>query len=396
FLQHSSGSTGLQKGVMLSHGAVLNQIAAYSAAIRLTPQDVIVSWLPLYHDMGLIAGFIMPVVQGIPLVLMSPFHWVREPLILLRTIHDYKGTLCWLPNFSYNFLATRIRKSALDGLDLSSLRAVINCSEPVRHDSHVTFAERFTEYGLAPLALQTCYAMAENTFAVTQSEIGAAPVVDEISRDLIMTQRRAQPLNGSSAPSMTMVSCGQAIPNTEIRIVDAERRDLPERYVGEIALRSDCMLTGYYHRADATGEAMQDGWYFTGDYGYLADGELFITGRKKDLIIVAGKNIYPQDIENILNDIPGVHPGRTVAFGVLNEQLGTEDIAVIGEVETEDPDELDQIKREIRGRIAQTTDVMAHYVHLVGPNWLLKTSSGKIARGANKDKFIKEVIEKGE
>ena len=144
FLQHSSGSTGLQKGVMLSHGAVLNQIAAYGESIQLTPDDVIVSWLPLYHDMGLIAGFIMPIVQGIHLVLMSPFHWVRDPQILLHAIQEYRGTLCWLPNFAYNFLATRVRKSALDGLDLSSLRAVINCSEPVRHDSHHVFAERYT------------------------------------------------------------------------------------------------------------------------------------------------------------------------------------------------------------------------------------------------------------
>jgi acyl-CoA synthetase (AMP-forming)/AMP-acid ligase II len=326
---------------------------------------------------------------------MSPFHWVRDPMILLRAIQDYQGTLCWLPNFAYNFLATRIRKSALDGLNLSSLRAAINCSEPVRHDSHLTFAERFTPYGLSPLALQTCYAMAENTFAVTQSQIGVAPVVDVIDRDLIMTQRLAHRVNGA-VPTITMVSCGRPVPNTDIRIVDSERRPLPERTVGEVALRSNCMLTGYYHRTDATDEAMQDGWYFTGDYGYLADGELFITGRKKDLIIVGGKNIYPQDIENILNDVPGVHPGRTVAFGILNEQLGTEDIAVICEVETDDEEQRDQITREIRARIAQTTDVMAHYVHLVGPMWLLKTSSGKITRGANRDKFIKEVLEQDE
>ncbi len=392
FLQHSSGSTGLQKGVMLSHGAVLNQVAAYSESIRLTPDDVIVSWLPLYHDMGLIAGFIMPIIQGVHLVLMSPFHWVREPFILLQAIHQHRGTLCWLPNFAYNFLATRIRPSALDGLDLSSLRAAINCSEPVRHDSHQTFAAKFAPYGLSPDALHTCYAMAENTFAVTQSAIDQPLTVDVIDRRLIMEQRIAQPAENLDAPAIAMVSCGRPIPETEIRIVDAERRDLAERRVGEIALRSNCMLSGYYHRADATDQAMQDGWYFTGDLGYIADGELYITGRAKDLIIVGGKNIYPQDIENILNDVPGVHPGRTVAFGVLNEQLGTEDIAVICEVETEDEDEHAQIAREIRSRIAQTTDVMAHYVHLVGPMWLLKTSSGKIARNANREKFLNELL----
>ncbi len=200
-LQHSSGSTGLQKGVMLTNRAVLNQIAAYSTAIQLTPQDVIASWLPLYHDMGLIAGFIMPIVQGIHLVLLSPFHWVRDPQVLLRAIQDYRATLCWLPNFAYNFLATRIRKSALDDLDLSSLRSVINCSEPVRHDSHATFADRFGAYGLAPGALQTCYAMAENTFAVTQSPLGQPPTLDLIDRATLMELRLARP---AEAPNGTI------------------------------------------------------------------------------------------------------------------------------------------------------------------------------------------------
>ncbi|MEP0763213.1 MAG: AMP-binding protein [Chloroflexota bacterium] len=392
FLQHSSGSTGLQKGVMLSHGAVLNQIAAYSAAIALRPDDVIVSWLPLYHDMGLIAGFILPIVQGIPLVLMSPFHWVRDPQILLRAIHEQRATLCWLPNFAYNFLATRVRRSALDGLDMSSVRAFINCSEPVRHDSHELFGAFYAPHGLRPLALHTCYAMAENTFAVTQSALDTPPRLDIVDRRALMEQRRALPADGSDGPTVTMVSCGRPIAHTEIRIVDAERRDLPERHIGEVALRSNCMLSGYYHRPDATAQALDGGWYFTGDLGYLADGELYITGRQKDLIIVGGKNIYPQDIENALNDIPGVHPGRTVAFGVPNEALGTEDIAVICEVDTEDPDAHAAITRAIRTRVAQTTDATARYVHLVGPRWLLKTSSGKIARAANRQKFIEQVL----
>ncbi|MBN1966171.1 MAG: AMP-binding protein, partial [Anaerolineae bacterium] len=378
--------------VMLAHGAVINQVAAYSEAIQLRPADVVVSWLPLYHDMGLIAGFIMPVIQGVHLVLMSPFHWIREPAILLSAIQDYGGTLCWLPNFAYNFLATRIRPSALAGVDLSTLRALINCSEPVRHDSHETFRAKFAAHGLPDNALHTCYAMAENTFAVTQSDLAAPPTVDRVDRVAIMEQSVALPVNGEHEAAVTMVSCGRPIPSVEIKIVDAERRDLPERHVGEIALRSDHMLSGYYHRADATAEALDGEWYYTGDLGYLADGELYITGRQKDLIIVGGKNIYPQDIENMLNDVPGVHPGRTVAFGVPNEQLGTEDIAVIAEVDTTDPDEHKRIIADIRQRIAQTSDVMAHYVHLVEPMWLYKTSSGKIARGANRQKFLEEVL----
>ncbi|NWG16391.1 MAG: AMP-binding protein [Chloroflexi bacterium] len=395
FLQHSSGSTGLQKGVMLSHRAVLNHVAAYSAAIRLAPDDVVASWLPLYHDMGLIAGFIMPILQGIPLVLMSPFHWVRDPKILLWAIHEHRATLCWLPNFAYNFLATRVRPAAIHGLDLSSLRAVINCSEPVYAESHRAFLEQYAYYGLRESALATCYAMAENTFAVTQSAPDAPPPLDVVDRRALMEDRLAVPVDDGLkpiVPTVTLVSCGAPIPNCQIQVVDEQRHALPERHIGEIALRSDSMLSGYYRRPDATAEVMADGWYYTGDMGYLAGGELYITGRKKDLIIVGGKNVYPQDIENLLNDIPGLHPGRAVAFGVFNETLGTEDIAIVAETDTDDLDARADIMREIRARVAQSTDVTARYVHLVEAKWLIKTSSGKVARRANRERFIEAVL----
>ncbi len=391
FLQHSSGSTGLQKGVMLSHRAVMNQITSYSAAIRLSPDDVIVSWLPLYHDMGLIAGFIMPIVQGIKLVLMSPFHWVRDPQILLRAIDCHRGTLCWLPNFAYNFLATRIPNNALENLDLSSMRAFINCSEPIHAESHRLFAERFAQCGLRTDALTTCYAMAENTFAVTQSSIGAAVRVDTVDRRELMDKRLAIPTVDNS-DGMSLVSCGEPIAGCEIKIVDVDRQLLTERQIGEIALRSNSMLSGYYHRPELSQQVMHDGWYFTGDMGYIADKELYITGRKKDLIIVGGKNIYPQDIENLLNEIGGIHPGRIAVFGLFNEQLGTEDIAIVAEADSEDEEVRTAIKREIRARIAQNTDVTARYVQLVEERWVIKTSSGKVARDANRQKFIQEFL----
>ncbi|GAB4343456.1 MAG: hypothetical protein Kow00117_22150 [Phototrophicales bacterium] len=396
FLQHSSGSTGLQKGVMLSHRAVINQIASYSHAIRLNQDDVIVSWLPLYHDMGLIAGFIMPILQGIKLVLMSPFHWVRDPKILLHAIHRHQGTLCWLPNFAYNFLATRIRDVDIEGIDLSSWRAAVNCSEPVQAESHEAFLRRYAPYGFRESALTACYAMAENTFAVTQGGIDKPLTIDVVDRQAIMDTRRADPPTHPDAPTQRFVSNGVPIPNCQIRVVDENRQPLPERCVGEIALKSNSMLTGYYKNEQATANVMQDGWYFTGDMGYIAQGELYITGRKKDLIIVGGKNVYPQDIENLLNDIPGLHPGRVTAFGVFNEKLGTEDIAIIAEVadgiDPHDREATRPILQEIRARVAQSTDVTARFVHLVDHKWLLKTSSGKIARGANREKFLREVL----
>ncbi|MFN8373223.1 MAG: AMP-binding protein [Anaerolineae bacterium] len=391
FLQHSSGSTGLQKGVMLSHSAVLNQLNAYGQTLHLTQEDVIVSWLPLYHDMGLIAGFVLPLVTGVKLVLMSPFHWVRDPKILLHAISRHRATLCWLPNFAYNFLATRIRDKDIEGVNLSSMRAFINCSEPVYAESHRQFAARYAGYGLNPTALQTCYAMAENTFAVTQSTLGSIPKVDSIQRPTLMDERRAVPDSGG----LSMVSCGTPIPGCEIRVVDEQRQDLPERYVGEIALRSASMMNGYYKRPEDSAQVMAEGWYFTGDMGYIADGELYISGRKKDLIIVGGKNIYPQDIENLLNDISGLHPGRASVFGVFNESLGTEDIAIVAEVDDsvlEDDEARANILREVRARVAQNTDVTARYVHLVGAKWLIKTSSGKVARRANREKYLQEVL----
>jgi fatty-acyl-CoA synthase len=391
FLQHSSGSTGLQKGVMLSHGAVMNQIASYSATIQLSPDDVVVSWLPLYHDMGLIAGFIMPIVQGIKLVLMSPFHWVRDPQILLRAIQRYHGTLCWLPNFAYNFLATRVSNSALENLDLSSIRAFINCSEPIHAESHRLFAERFAPHGLRADTLTTCYAMAENTFAVTQSSIGTTVRVDMVDRRELMGKRLAIPTD-NNVDGMSLVSCGEPIFGCEIKIVDVDRQPLTERRIGEIALRSNSMLSGYYYRPELTQQVIHDGWYFTGDMGYIANKELYITGRKKDLIIVGGKNIYPQDIENLLNVIEGIHPGRIAVFGLFNEQLGTEDIAIVAEADLEDEEAHTAIKREIRARIAQNTDVTARYVQLVEEKWVIKTSSGKVARDANRQKFIQEFL----
>jgi fatty-acyl-CoA synthase len=388
FLQHSSGTTGLQKGVALSHQAVLNQVAAYGQAIALAPEDKVISWLPLYHDMGLIAGFVMPITQGIPLILMSPFHWVRDPKILMHAINKHKATLCWLPNFAYNFMATRLRPTDMTDIRLDSMRAFINCSEPMRAESHRIFLSKFAPHGLAESALMTCYAMAENTFAVTQGGLYAPPHVDVISRHTLADQHRAEPTTADDELSMEMLSCGQAIPHCTIRIVDADRNTLAERHIGEVAVHSDSMLTSYYKRPDLTEAAMFDGWYLTGDYGYLANGELYITGRKKDLIIVGGKNIYPQDLEFIADGISGVKAGRSVAFGISDDRLGTEAIVMIAEAETDDEDERFEISRQIRMRIARETEVSVGDVLVVDQKWLHKTSSGKIARNANRDKYL--------
>jgi fatty-acyl-CoA synthase len=399
-LQHSSGTTGLQKGVALSNQAVFNQLESYTRSLKLDPSDVIVSWLPLYHDMGLIAGFILPILSQIPLVLLSPFDWVRAPHKLLHAVSQYRGTLSWLPNFAYNFCAQKIRDRDLAGIDLSSWRAVSNCSEPMYWKSHQMFFERFQPYGLNPSALTTCYAMAENVFAVTQGGINEPVTVDRISQRGLLIDRIARPAE-EGEDYIEMLSAGYPIDNTQVRILNEHHKELPDRHLGEIALNSNCMLTEYYKRPDLTAKAFHDGWYLTGDLGYIANGEVYVTGRKKDLIIVGGKNIYPQDLESLASEVPGVHPGRVVAFGVPNEEMGTEDVVIITEVDLigtnldnpdfeYSPDAL-HISDEIRRRVTRGSDIALRYVKLVKRGWLLKTSSGKVARSANREKYLSEL-----
>lgn len=388
-LQHSSGTTGLQKGVALSYQAVFNQLDAYSKVLGLNEKDVIVSWLPLYHDMGLIAGFLLPIFYGIPLVLMSPFDWVRAPYRLMQSVSKYKGTLSWLPNFAYNFCAQKIRDRHLEGVDLSTWRAVINCSEPVRWESHLAFQEKFQAYGLPENALHSSYAMAENVFAVTQSTLGSKPRVEVIEREAFMMERVVRDANDKA--SVTVMSSGHALPNVQIKIVDEKGNELPERVIGEIALKSDCMLTGYYNRPDATEKAFVDGWYVTGDYGFISGGEIFVSGRKKDMIIVGGKNVYPQDLEMLSYEVPGVHAGRSVAFGLFDEEQGTEEVVIIAEADSDDESENQKIAELIRQHVTKNSAIALRHVKVVGPKWILKTSSGKTARSANKEKYLQEL-----
>ena len=364
FLQHSSGTTGLQKGVALSHRSVLNQLANYAEAINLDESDVVVSWLPLYHDMGLIAGFVLPLFQGVPLVLMSPFDWVQHPALLFRAIHEHKGTLSWLPNFAYNHCARRIRRRDTEGLSVSSMKMFVNCSEPVYHESHRMFLERFKEQGLRENMLSVSYAMAENTFAVTQTKQGESIQLDIINQKTMMESQFAEPAVLDEQDSEIRVSCGMPIEGTEIKVLDDFGRERPDRFVGELAIRSDCMLSGYYRRPDLT--PITDGWYLTGDLGYLAGGEVYIVGRSKDMIINAGKNIYPQDIESIVDEIEGIKAGRAVAFGVSDDREGTELVAIVAEVTTDDMDTQKEIKAKIRLQVAAQSMVTATYVHLVG------------------------------
>lgn len=388
-LQHSSGTTGLQKGVALSHQAVLNQIKMYADAIDMSADDVVVNWLPLYHDMGLIAGFILPIVMRVEVVMISPFEWVRAPHKMFQAVSRFKGTHTWLPNFAFNFCAQKVRDRDMQGVDLSSWRAVINCSEPMRKTSHDQFIAKFQRFGMRKDALATCYAMAENVFAVTQGGIDSPIVEDVVDQKTLVEQNLAHPAK-EGARGTVVLSAGKPIANCLVRILDDQLQLLPDDHVGEITIKSNCMLTSYFNRDDLTEVAFHDGWYLTGDLGYLKNGELFLTGRKKEMIIIGGRNFYPQDIEDLAREVPGIHPGRVVAVGVFNEASGTEEAVLIAEADSSDPAIRRAIKEQVRETINRGMDLSLRYIMIVDRGWVIKTSSGKLARAANRDKLLAE------
>ena len=207
-----------------------------------------------------------------------------------------------------------------------------------------------------------------------------------------MVQRVAKsPIDGR--PSMKMMSSGRSLENVKIKILDEHGQELLDCTIGEIAIQSNCMLTGYYNRPDLSAKAFLDGWYLTGDYGYISNGEVFVSGRKKDMIIVGGRNVYPQDLEMLTYEVPGVHSGRSVAFGIFDEAQGTEEVVIIAEVDSEGTDEQQKVADAIRLHVTKNSAIALRYVKVVGPKWILKTSSGKTARAANREKFLRELEE---
>lgn len=393
FIQHSAGTTGLQKGVALSHAAVLRQLSHLVPALRLTEQDRIYSWLPLYHDMGLIACFMLPMVCHVPVVMQSPTTWVMRPGAMLQLIAQHRCTLSWIPNFTLQFLARRVSAEEREGLDLSCLRALINCSEPVRPNSMDEFVRVYGECKLQPDVLQSSYAMAETVFAVTQSGMDDQKGCVRIWLDpnSFSHEKMARPVAADTPGAYCFVSSGRCLPGSQVRIVSETGGALPEGRVGEILISSDSLLDGYYNRPDLTQKALREGWYWSGDLGFYIDGELFVIGRKKDLIIVAGKNIYPQDIEEIVCSHPQIYDGRAVALGIYNEDLGTEEIVVVAEVRREeDLADQDSIESTVRLQITAELGVAARAIYLKPPRWVVKSTAGKPARSTTREKLLAE------
>ncbi len=386
-IQYTSGSTGNPKGVLLTHANLMANIRALGSALGIAPGDSGVSWLPLYHDMGLIGCWLLSLFYGMPLTVLSPMEFLSRPERWLWAIHRRRATLSVAPNFAYDLCARKVRDEALEGLDLSCVRLLMNGSESVRAETIGRFTERFSPYGLRPEVMLPVYGLAESTVALCVPPLNRMPRFDFIDREALERRRLAVPVSDSSR-AVAFASVGTPIPGHEIRIVDDQGNPLPERVEGHIQFRGPSSMSGYFRRPDATAAIAFGEWLDTGDLGYWADGELFVTGRAKDLILKGGRNLCPQEIEALAAEVPGVRKGCVAAFGVYNPDQGTEKLVIAAETrERGDPARERGLRAEINRRLSLQLGMPADDVVLLSPGMLPKTSSGKLRRDAARQAY---------
>ena len=387
FIQYTSGSTGDPKGVVLTHANLLANIRAMGQAIGLRPDDVFVSWLPLYHDMGLIGAWLGTLYFGIPLVVMSPLTFLARPVRWLQAIQAYRGTLSAAPNFAYELCVKKIGDEELVGLDLSSWRLAFNGAETVLPETLTRFGRRFAPYGFRSEALTPVYGLAECSVGLAFPPCGRGPLVDPVQRESFTRTGSAVPAAPDDASSLCFVSCGRPLPGHELRIVDASGTELGERQEGRVEFRGASATRGYFNNPQATSQLFRRGWLDSGDCGYIAAGEVFLTGRVKDIVIRGGRNIYPHEVEEAVGEIPGVRKGCVVVFGSLDQASGTERLVVLAETRERGQGERQRLREAINTAVVEVLGEPADEVVLVPPRTILKTSSGKLRRAATRALF---------
>lgn len=395
FLQYTSGSTGTPKGVMLSHGNLLHNAAMTYQLMEHSPSSKFVSWLPAYHDMGLIGGILQPLYGGFPCILMPPAAFLQRPYRWLQAISRYKGTTSGAPNFAYELCIQKITPEQQETLDLSSWDVAFNGAEPIRQDTLERFCVKFSPCGFRPQAFYPCYGMAEATLMVSGGRKTTPPVLTTIS-GTALERHQVVETSVESEDASTHVSCGQTLPGQQIAIVNPETlTQCCNHEVGEIWVSGPSVGHGYWNQPEETRETFhaylsntsQGPFLRTGDLGFLHDGELFITGRVKDLIIIRGRNLYPQDIElTAERSHPALRVGSSAAFSV--EVEGEERLVVVQEVEFRQKPNVEEVTAAIRQAVAEEHEVQAHAVVLIKPGSIPKTSSGKIQRRATRSAFL--------
>jgi 1-acyl-sn-glycerol-3-phosphate acyltransferase len=396
-LQYTSGSTGDPKGVMLTHANLLANIRAIGEAVKLGPGDLGVSWLPLYHDMGLIGAWLTTLHYGIPLVVMSPMAFLTRPERWLQAFHKHRGTISAAPNFAYELCVRKIADKDIQGVDLSSWRAALNGAEPVNPETLERFAERFASYGFRREAQLPVYGLAEASLAVSVPPLNRGPLIDRVEREAFTSQGRAVPAAGGDANAIAFVSSGTSLPGHEVRMVDASGKEAPDRTEGFLWFRGPSATSGYYRNAKATeallplGPATTEGeyaWVNSGDRAYRAEGEIYVTGRVKDIIIKGGRNLYPHEVEELAARTEGIRKGCIVAFGLRDESSGTEKLVVVAETRERDAAKRAALASSLTDFVTQGLGLPPDRVEMIPPGSIPKTSSGKLRREETKQLYL--------
>ena len=386
FLQYTSGSTGHPKGVILSHANLLANLRAMLEANQVSSQDIFVSWLPLYHDMGLIGAWMGSLYQAFHLVLMSPLSFLARPERWLWAIHHHRGTISGSPNFGYELCAQRINDAELEGLDLRCWRLAFNGAEPVSPNTIERFTQRFAPYGFHSEAMTPVYGLAEVALGLTFPPPGQGPRIDRVQREPFMQKGRAMPSGPQDTEALAFVSCGRPLPGYQLQIVDPAGVEAPERQEGRLEFRGPSTTSGYFRNAEETRRLFHGPWVDSGDLAYIAEGHVYITGRVKDIIIRAGHNIYPQEVEEAIGSIPGIRKGCVAVFGSPDPASGTERLVVMAETR-EATEAHPALRQQIDAQCVSLLGEPADDVVLAPPQTVLKTSSGKLRRSATRELY---------
>jgi fatty-acyl-CoA synthase len=396
-LQYTSGSTGDPKGVVLTHANLLANMRAVAEAVQMGPADVGISWLPLYHDMGLIGAWLTLLLHGVPLVALSPLAFLTRPERWLQAFSEHKGTITAAPNFAYELCVRKVSDKAMEGVDLSSWRAALNGAEPVNPETLERFITRFSKYGFKREAMLPVYGLAEASLGVTVPPLSRGPLVDRVERDAFTKQRLAIPAKPEDDTAIAFVSAGKPVPRHEVMIVDEQGSEVADRMEGFLWFRGASATSGYYQNAAETeklfprGAAKDDGefpWVNSGDRAYRADGEFYVTGRVKDIIIKGGRNLYPHEVEELAGHAEGIRKGCVVAFGLKDEASGTEKLVVVAESREESKAKRAAIASAVTEEVSRGLGLPPDRVELIPPGSIPKTSSGKLRRDETKQLYL--------